>query len=87
MPGGFLVLEPRRAQADTSLMSNIYDVAHVNGDIYEIEADFYQREDDDWAFYASGKAVFRVSWLDVLSVSKSRIRPAPLEEPTHEVSL
>ncbi len=28
---------------------NIYDVNHVNGDIYEIEAEFFEREDDDWS--------------------------------------
>lgn len=31
------------APADTHLV-NIYDVSHVNGDVYEIEADFYERE-------------------------------------------
>jgi hypothetical protein len=66
---------------------NIYDVHHVNGDIYEIEADFFEREDDDWVFYAGGVEVFRVSWLDVLGVTKSRVPPAHTEEPTQEIWL
>jgi hypothetical protein len=56
---------------------NIYDVNHVNGDIYEIEADFYERHGDDWVFYASGTEVFRVSWFDVLAVAKSTLREPP----------
>ena len=71
--------------ADTPGVANIYDVAHVNGDIYEIDADFFQREGDDWAFYSGPDEVFRVSWLDVLSVSKSSTRPAPAEEPSEQV--
>ena len=59
---------------------NIYDVSHVNGDIYEVEAEFYQREDDDWVFYAGGSATFRIGSLDVLSVSKSNLRPPPAAE-------
>jgi len=65
---------------------NIYDVMHVNGDVHEIEGDFYQRQDDDWVFYADGTEVFRVSWFDVLSVSKSTMRPAGAE-PVHELWL
>jgi hypothetical protein len=53
---------------------NIYDVNHVNGDIYEIEAEFFEREDDDWIFYARGVEVYRVSWFDVLGVAKSSLR-------------
>ena len=66
---------------------NIYDINHVNGDIYEVEADFFEREGDDWAFYASGTEVFRVSWFDVLGVAKSRIRPQPITEPAVELLL
>jgi hypothetical protein len=66
---------------------NVYDIAHVNGDIYEIEAEFFQRESDDWVFYAEEREVLRVSWFDVLSVSKSSMRPAPQDEPTEEVWL
>ena len=62
---------------------NIYDVSHVNGDIYEIEGDFFQREGDDWVFYKEAE-VFRVSWFDVLSVSKSTLRPPSQPEPTEE---
>ncbi len=60
---------------------NIYDVNHVNGDIYEIEAEFFEREDDDWVFYAGGAEVFRVSWFEVLGVAKSTLReqPAPVQ--------
>ena len=63
-------LQDRPLRADNPTV-NIYDVNHVNGDIYEIEADFFEREDDDWVFYAAGAEVFRVSWFDVLGVAKS----------------
>ncbi|MEX0985720.1 MAG: hypothetical protein WD096_11830 [Actinomycetota bacterium] len=68
-------------------MTNIYDVSHVNGDIYEIEADYYQREGEDWVFYAAEVEAFRVSWLDVVSVSKSSMRPPPVEDPAEQVWL
>jgi hypothetical protein len=38
-------------------------------------------------FYAGGVEVFRVSWLDVLGVTKSRVPPAHTEEPTQEIWL
>jgi hypothetical protein len=61
---------------------NIYDVNHVNGDIYEIEAEFFEREDDDWVFYAPGIEVYRVSWFDVLGVAKSSLQEPPVpQEP------
>ena len=41
------------------------DINHVNGDIYETEAEFFEREGDDWVFYADRTEVFRVSWFDV----------------------
>jgi hypothetical protein len=66
---------------------NVYDVSLVNGDIEEIEADFFQREEDDWVFYAGNESVYRVSWFDVLSVSKSTLRPPPVEEPSERVWL
>ena len=66
---------------------NVYDVNHVSGDIHEVEADFYQREEDDWVFYARDVEVHRVSWFDVLSVSKSTLRPQPVERPSEELWL
>lgn len=66
---------------------NIYDVAHVNGDVYEIEADFFERQGEDWAFYAAGAEVFRVAWLDVLGVSKSRMPPRMNDAPVEEIIL
>ena len=66
---------------------NAYDINHVNGDIYEIEADFFEREEDDWVFYAAGSEVFRVSWFDVLGVSKSSLRPAANVESSEELWL
>jgi hypothetical protein len=57
---------------------NIYDVNHVNGDIYEVEAEFFEREGDDWVFYARGIEVYRVSWFDVLGVAKSSLREPPV---------
>jgi len=66
---------------------NVYDVSHVSGDIHEIEAEFFQRDGEDWVFFAGDVEVFRLPFLDVLSVSKSSIRPAPLEEPAEQVWL
>ena len=66
---------------------NVYDVNHVNGDIYEIEAEFYERQGDDWVFYAAGLEVFRVSWLDVLGVSKSTLWRKPVDDPVAELWL
>ena len=53
------------------MATRYYDVMHVNGDTYEIEAEFFQREADDWVFYDGGCEVFRVPYLDVVSVSKT----------------
>ena len=66
---------------------NAYDIHHVNGDIYEVEADFFEREGDDWVFYAVRDEVFRVSWFDVLGVSKSSIRPTQVTQPVDELWL
>jgi hypothetical protein len=52
------------------MATKYYDVMHVNGDTYEVEAEFFQREGDDWVFYADDAEVFRVPFLDVLGVSK-----------------
>jgi hypothetical protein len=48
-----------------------YDVMHVNGDTYEVEADFYERQRDDWVFYLGDDEVFRVPFLDVMTVTKT----------------
>lgn len=63
---------------------NIYDVSHVNGDFIEVEADFYEREGQDWVFIAGGNEVLRIGWLDVISVSKSTLRP-PVPDTTEHV--
>ena len=55
------------------MATRYYDVMHVNGDTYEIEAEFYEREGDDWVFYDGGAEVFRVAFVDVVSVSKTPI--------------
>ena len=54
-----------------AMATRYYDVMHVNGDTYEIEAEFFQREDEDWVFYDGGSEVFRVPYQDVVSVSKT----------------
>jgi hypothetical protein len=53
------------------MATKYYDVMHVNGDTYEVEAEFFQREGDDWVFYADDAEVFRVPFVDVLGVSKT----------------
>jgi hypothetical protein len=66
---------------------NVYDVWHVNGDVYEIVADFFERDGDDWAFYLYGVEAFRVAWADVVSVSKGSVRPAPVDrEPENQAT-
>jgi hypothetical protein len=50
---------------------HFYDVMHVNGDTYEVEAEFYERQGKDWVFYLGEEEVFRVEWLDVLTVTKT----------------
>ena len=74
------------ARADRSLV-NVYDVSHVNGDIFEIEAEFYERQGNDLVFYAVGLEVFRASWLDVLGVSKSALWRKPVADPVEELWL
>jgi hypothetical protein len=56
-----------------------YDVMHGSGDSYHIEADFYERQGEDWVFYLGDEEVFRVPFLDVITVSKttSWIRDEP----------
>jgi hypothetical protein len=78
--GAAQTVQSRPPRADTSRV-NIYDVNHVSGDIYEVEAEFFEREGDDWVFYVRGTEVYRVSWFDVLGVAKSSLRepPAPAE--------
>ena len=63
---------------------NVYDVSHVNGGVCEIEADFLEREGDDWVFFTGCDEVFRISWFDVLSISKSSMRPKLTDDPTDE---
>jgi hypothetical protein len=75
-PGVPRALKSHTHPAD-DLRMNVYDVNHVSGDIYEIEADFYERQRDEWVFYAAGTEVFRVSWFDVLGVAKSTLREPP----------
>jgi hypothetical protein len=62
----------RPARADTPCMApKFYDVMHMKGDTYEVEADFYEREGDDWVFYLADEEVFRVPFLDVMTVTKT----------------
>jgi hypothetical protein len=63
---------------------NVYDVCHVNGGVREIEADFLEREDDDWVFYVRSDEVYRIGWFDVLSIGKSTLRLPRIDEPTDE---
>ena len=63
---------------------NVYEGSHVNGGVCEIEADFLEREGDDWVFCLGSDEVFRISWYDVLSIGKSTLRPHATEDPADE---
>ncbi len=54
---------------------NVYDVAHVNGDTYEVEADFYECRGPDYVFYSGIDEVLRLPLTDVMSVLKSPSHP------------
>jgi hypothetical protein len=49
-----------------------YLVSYVSGETRELEADFYQRDGDDWVFVSGGTEILRVQVEQVASISKSR---------------
>jgi len=59
---------------------NVYDVMHVNGNSYEVEADFFERADADYVFYSGQHEVLRLPWVDVVTIVKGRAL-APQEPP------
>jgi hypothetical protein len=48
-----------------------YLLMYADGARDEVEADFYEREGDDWVFTAARAEVLRVSVERVLSISRS----------------
>jgi hypothetical protein len=50
----------------------MYFVSYVAGESRELEADFFQRDGDDWVFVSRGMEVLRVRVEQVASISKSR---------------
>jgi hypothetical protein len=49
-----------------------YLVSYVSGEYTELEADFFQRDGDDWVFMSGGAEVLRVAVEMVAAISKSR---------------
>ena len=68
---------------------NIYEVLHMDGRFQSVEADFFERQSDDWAFFTGETEVFRVDQLDVLSACqalpchapRAADKPLPLARP------
>ena len=64
---------------------NVYDVTYVSGGGDEIDADFFEREADDWVFFAGGSEVFRIPVEEVVGVTKSSSRVSPVQDPTEHL--
>jgi hypothetical protein len=50
----------------------MYLVSYVSGENTELEADFFQRDGEDWVFMGGGAEVLRVAVEKVAAISKSR---------------
>jgi hypothetical protein len=64
---------------------NAYEVSFHSRGSEEIEADFFERDEDDWVFYLGGTEVKRVPMDDVESVTKISSRQSPPEEPPEQL--
>ena len=66
-------------------MVNAYEVSFHAGESEEVEADFFERAEDDWVFYAGGTEVKRVPMANVQSVTKVPTRDRPPQEPPEQL--
>lgn len=64
---------------------NAYEVSFHEGPSEEIEADFFERDGDDWVFYLGGAEVKRVPMANVESVTKIPGRRRPPDDPPEQV--
>jgi hypothetical protein len=63
---------------------NAYDVALMSGGFVDVEADFYELDGDDYVFLSAEGEVKRIPRVEVMSVSKSTLRPR-VPEPNEKV--
>ena len=47
----------------------------MSGGFVDVEADFYELDGDDYVFLVGDQEVKRIARIDVMSVSKSTLRP------------
>ena len=66
-------------------MVNAYEVSLLDGGSEEVEADFFERAEEDWVFYAGSAEVKRVPMADVQSVTKIPTRDRPPQEPPEQL--
>ena len=64
---------------------NAYEVSFHSGESEEVEAEFFERADDDWVFYAGGAEVKRVPMDNVQSVTKIPTRDRPPQDPPEQI--
>ena len=50
---------------------NLYLLQRTHGGFDEIEADSYERVDDDWVFHLNGDDVARVAIDSIVSIAKA----------------
>ena len=62
---------------------NAYDVALMSGGFEDVEADFYELDGDDYVFWCGGQVAKRIARVEVMSVSKSTLRPQAPEMNEH----
>lgn len=51
---------------------NSYLLLYATGSTDEVEAEFYESDEDDWVFMAGGSEMLRVPVTEVVSISKAR---------------
>jgi hypothetical protein len=64
---------------------NAYEVSFHSGASEEVEAEFFERDGDDWVFYAGGTEVKRVPMANVQSVTKVPTRNRPPQDPPEQL--
>jgi hypothetical protein len=64
---------------------NAYEVSLHAGGSEEVEAEFFERDGEDWVFYAGGEEMKRVPMATVQAVTKIPTRDRPPEEPPEQL--